>query len=128
LLTDNDDIPDGWEFLNFFNPLNKTDSEDDFDADGLSNLREYISGTDPRDQDTDNDGLIDSDEIDVYGTNPTDNDTDDDGFSDGREVELGYDPLNPVSNPTTISCIMLLVPITTIVIFSILVKKKKLKA
>ena len=37
-------------------------------------------------QDTDGDGLSDSDEINIYLTNPNDDDTDDDGLTDGFEV------------------------------------------
>ncbi len=45
------------------------------------------------DLDTDNDGLTDLDELNVYGTNPNLLDTDADGFSDYDEVvTLGFDP------------------------------------
>ncbi|MGB0757539.1 MAG: thrombospondin type 3 repeat-containing protein [Patescibacteria group bacterium] len=42
--------------------------------------------------DSDNDGLIDNDEIFIYFTDPFDPDSDGDGYSDGVEVENGYDP------------------------------------
>ncbi|MFA5124847.1 MAG: DUF5060 domain-containing protein [Patescibacteria group bacterium] len=42
--------------------------------------------------DTDDDGLSDSDETDIYNTQPTNADSDGDGYKDGREVLLGYDP------------------------------------
>lgn len=45
--------------------------------------REYSSITDP---DTDNDNLLDGDEVSVYGTNPCKADTDGDGLSDDAEV------------------------------------------
>jgi len=44
------------------------------------------------DQDTDGDGLIDTDEK-LYGTDPNNPDTDGDGFSDGDEVKNGFNPL-----------------------------------
>lgn len=45
--------------------------------------------------DTDNDGLTDAQEVNVYNSDPTDEDTDDDGFTDGDEVTLyGTDPAN----------------------------------
>lgn len=44
-------------------------------------------------QDTDNDGLTDLDENNIYGTNYKDPDTDGDGYSDGDEVKAGYNPL-----------------------------------
>ncbi|MFX1366713.1 MAG: SBBP repeat-containing protein [Promethearchaeota archaeon] len=42
--------------------------------------------------DTDNDGLSDKDEINLYSTNPNNSDTDFDGLSDGMEIELGTNP------------------------------------
>ena len=44
--------------------------------------------------DTDQDGLFDEDEINVYGTNPTKADTDGDGRDDGQEVFDKTDPNN----------------------------------
>lgn len=44
--------------------------------------------------DTDNDGLSDDEETNIFGTNPRKADTDGDGLSDGLEVDLWYDPLN----------------------------------
>lgn len=46
---DNDGQPDWWEQQFSFNPLNSSDSMEDADADGFSNLNEYIEGTNPRD-------------------------------------------------------------------------------
>lgn len=45
--------------------------------------------------DTDEDGLTDYDEINLYGTNPNSYDTDNDGYTDGDEVEAGYNPNGP---------------------------------
>ena len=45
------------------------------------------------DLDSDQDGLSDADEINVYGTNPLKSDTDGDGYLDGDEVKNGYNPL-----------------------------------
>ncbi len=42
--------------------------------------------------DTDQDGLFDDDETDVYGTDPNDPDTDGDGRNDGLEVFENTDP------------------------------------
>jgi uncharacterized protein YkwD len=42
--------------------------------------------------DTDNDGLFDDDEVDIYGTLPNVADTDGDGSVDGEEIYLGTDP------------------------------------
>ena len=49
---------------------------------------------DPLDQDTDDDGLLDGPEVNVYKTNPKDSDTDDDELKDGLEVAYGTDPLD----------------------------------
>ena len=47
--------------------------------------------------DTDNDGLVDADETNVFGTDPMKSDTDGDGYGDGAELKSGYDPLTPKS-------------------------------
>jgi hypothetical protein len=67
----------------------------DSDGDGLLDSEEDAIGTDPLDPDTDDDGLTDGDEVNVYGTDPLDADTDGDGLPDGLEVEHGFDPLDP---------------------------------
>src|SRR4030042_4072765 len=46
-------------------------------------------------KDTDNDGILDNDEIEVYYTNPEKKDTDADGYSDWHELNSGYSPHNP---------------------------------
>ena len=42
--------------------------------------------------DSDHDGLSDWEESHIYGTDPHDEDTDDDGMEDGEEVMLGRNP------------------------------------
>ncbi|MBU1038912.1 L,D-transpeptidase family protein [Patescibacteria group bacterium] len=44
--------------------------------------------------DTDNDGLSDQQETDIYHTNPNLADTDGDGYLDGQEIANGYSPLH----------------------------------
>jgi hypothetical protein len=44
--------------------------------------------------DSDNDGISDYDEVNLYRTNPNDPDTDGDGFVDGIEIIRGFDPLD----------------------------------
>ncbi len=48
-------------------------------------------------QDTDNDGVSNFDEVNIYGTNPNSADTDSDGFNDGIEIIRGYNPLSAES-------------------------------
>lgn len=59
---------------------------DDDDTDGLSNAAEERLGTDPKNPDTDGDGLKDGEEVRRYKTNPRMADSDGDGLSDGDEV------------------------------------------
>ncbi|UJG44068.1 MAG: right-handed parallel beta-helix repeat-containing protein [Candidatus Heimdallarchaeum endolithica] len=89
---DQDNMPDKWEEENGLNII-IDDSAKDPDNDGLTNLEEYQADTDPFDNDTDRDGLIDGDEVNIYSTDPLNSDTDGDGMSDGWEVENNLDPL-----------------------------------
>lgn len=67
----------------------------DSDGDGLTDTEEEGLGTDPNDPDTDDDGIQDGDEINLYGTDPTDADSDNDDLTDGDEVFVyGTDPLD----------------------------------
>ena len=99
--TDNDGVSDYDEIDCLeLDPLKKdtdnngiNDGDEDNDSDGLTNLEEINSGTDPRTADTDLDALNDYDEINVYSTDPLKSDTDGDGVSDGKEIELGTNPL-----------------------------------
>ncbi len=96
--TDNDVLPDGWEYMNKLNPLDPQDAILDNDNDGLDNIAEYEYGGDPWDSDTDDDGLSDYDEARI-GTDLRLNDTDGDGYSDSYEVSHGTDPLDPDDYP-----------------------------
>jgi hypothetical protein len=58
----------------------------DFDRDGLPNYQELSLGTGILTADSDNDGLSDGSEVDVYQTEPLVADTDNDGLQDGLEV------------------------------------------
>jgi outer membrane protein OmpA-like peptidoglycan-associated protein len=69
----------------------------DSDGDGISDYDElHVYGTDPLNPDTDGDGLTDYEEIFKYGTNPLHPDSDGDGLTDYEEIYIyGTDPLNP---------------------------------
>lgn len=54
----------------------------------------YAQQTSSLGKDSDNDGLIDTEES-IYKTDPLNPDTDGDGYSDGVEIKSGYDPLKP---------------------------------
>jgi hypothetical protein len=54
---DGDGMWDSWELTHFGN-LNQTGTGD-YDGDGMTNLQEFQSGTDPSNQDSDGDGVID---------------------------------------------------------------------
>ena len=75
--------------------------EADFDKDGLTNYEEFKHGTDLVKIDTDNDGLADGDELNIYKTDPTDTFTDkrtvarELNYTDGHQIKNGYDPLTP---------------------------------
>ena len=44
---DGDAMPDDWELAHGLRPDDPSDAEDDSDHDGLTNLQEYLAGTDP---------------------------------------------------------------------------------
>ncbi len=63
-------------------------------------MREF--GTDPLRADSDEDGLGDGDELEVYKTEALAADTDDDGVDDATEIDAGSDPRDPKSFPTKV--------------------------
>jgi hypothetical protein len=70
---DDDDLPDDWENrygLDSTDPRGEHGALGDPDRDGLINIEEYQLGSDPRNGDSDGDGVTDHDEIHVYGTDP----------------------------------------------------------
>lgn len=91
--SDNDGIPDWYELDNGLS-LSMNDAELDADGDSLSNLTEYLLGTDVNSRDTDQDGWDDDYEINITGTSPVFVDTDHDGINDADESASDTDPLN----------------------------------
>lgn len=77
-----------------YNSNNKSDVTDQLFS-GVPSKQEQVIKKDQEDlknKDTDNDGLNDQYEIDIYNTNPNNPDTDGDGYLDGEEVRNGYSP------------------------------------
>jgi len=68
-----------------------TDDTQDSDGDGLKDSEELLLGTDPKNPDTDGDGLTDYQEVNITGTDPLNPDTDGDGISDRDEIKIGPD-------------------------------------
>jgi hypothetical protein len=99
--TDGDGMPDGWEVQHGLDP-SVDDAGADMDGDGLSNLAEFQSGTNPHNGDTDGDGMPDGWEV-QYGLDPladdAQEDLDGDGFSNGVEYNAGTEPNNADSKP-----------------------------
>lgn len=71
---------------------NYINKEIDADTDGLTNKEEKELGTNSNKADSDDDGLLDFEEVKIYQTNPLNPDTDGDGHKDGEEVKNGYNP------------------------------------
>ncbi len=91
--TDSDGLNDGFEVQFGFDPTGLNESALDGDSDGLDNLDEQAAGSDPLNNDSDSDTLLDGAEVNTYGTSPIDSDSDDDGLLDGFEIQFGFDPL-----------------------------------
>ncbi|MGI8673828.1 MAG: hypothetical protein ACR2KD_00855 [Thermoleophilaceae bacterium] len=100
---DHDKLPDRWELRHQFSVHAKSAAADT-DRDGLSNGGEYDAGLNPRDTDTDNDGVDDGDEDpdndgldnedeENLGTKVDDVDSDDDGI-DGDDSDDSVDSVD----------------------------------
>jgi hypothetical protein len=82
-----------------FDPTDPADGMRDADGDGLSNMEEFLRGTDPSNPDSDAGGATDGWEV-LYGLNPADRaddyvDSDNDGWDNFREYAAGTDPNRP---------------------------------
>lgn len=76
-----------WDAINWDSGNWATSELLDTDNDGLTDIEETeIYGTNPNLPDSDGDTLSDGDEVLIYGTNPSEPDTDLDGLNDGIEI------------------------------------------
>ena len=90
--TDNDGLPDAWEYDQFGGltaagpgTVYSSPPYTDHDGDGLNDWKEYVLGSNPHSGDSDGDGIGDYDEV---------------TFSDsGTPDTEHYDPYDPISNP-----------------------------
>ncbi|MEM9398678.1 MAG: RHS repeat-associated core domain-containing protein [Verrucomicrobiota bacterium] len=124
---DNDGMNGVWELNAGLDPFDSSDAVLDLDEDGLTNLEEFQTGTDPNYWDTDFDLIADVDEFNsiflnplvpdeligvdfdndgldtatefLYGTNPDLADSDFDGYDDNDELLGGGDPTSNTSKP-----------------------------
>lgn len=100
--SDLDGMPDSYELANTVPPSAtgldpNADTENGGAGDGLTNIQEYLRGTNPNNPDTDADGFLDGVETNTgtwvsasnTGTNPLVFDTDGDTIRDGYETNTG---------------------------------------
>ena len=94
--TDDDGLSDGEEINEYDTSASRADTDDDGLTDweevrGMGINRAFddsvLEGADPNEEDTDNDRLLDGEEILQHGTSLANNDTDGDGMLDGEEVK-----------------------------------------
>ncbi len=101
-----DGMWDEWEIQNFSNTLTATVISD-FDDDDLLDTDEFLRGTDPKNTDSDGDGVFDGLEVQCF-LNPIlagdlGLDNDGDGYSDLREHIAGTDQWNSADIPEIIA-------------------------
>lgn len=83
---------DHWEYT--VGPMTNVDTQDTNSMD-IGQPENIVAVFIPENPDLDGDGVLNTDETDVYGTDPNNPDTDGDGINDGVEVTNGSDPLDP---------------------------------
>ncbi len=129
--SDFDGLPDAWEIIHGMDPWDDgtrgeslpgtkdgaNGAKGDPDGDGLINIYEYWSGTNPHAEDSDGNGILDSQEDrdgdgvvniteQLLGCRPDLVDTDDDGLADSEEQSSGTSPINAVDPATNSQAIV----------------------
>lgn len=88
-----------WDQMTWDEDVWAFDPNTDSDNDGLFDEDEYeLYRTNPFNADTDSDGIVDGAEVNFFGTNPLSADTDGDGLTDAKEMEIGTSPTAVTSN------------------------------
>lgn len=78
--------------------------DEDPDADGLTNMKEFQVGTNPTGADTDTDGLADGDEVHVFACSPLDVHTAGDAaYTDADDLKGGWDCGRPAGSTDKMS-------------------------
>ena len=85
--SDGDGMPDGWEITYGLNPNDEADADGQLDGDGISNLDEYLRGTDPTD--------TGSSAITIYVSAAAGSDA-----NDGYSATPGQNSVGPVASVT----------------------------
>jgi len=104
----------------------------DLDNDNLIYSREISLGTDPFNDDCDDDKLLDGDEVDLYGTSPLRKDSDGDGYTDYEEIRNYHTDPNSAFSSLSINIILFIiigsVSITgSAIATKVIIKKYKLR-
>ena len=86
-----------WEAISFQIHDIELGAIDGVDADG-NGIQDWMEAILAKDYDTDGDGISDNDEIFVLGTGVLATDSDNDGLTDSEELDLGSDPLDEDSD------------------------------
>ncbi|MBN1389068.1 MAG: carboxypeptidase regulatory-like domain-containing protein [Candidatus Thermoplasmatota archaeon] len=96
---DGDGTPKWWENGYDLSDTDPADALLDPDSDGSTNMEEYEMGTDPRNSDTDNDGVPDRWDGYPLDKDRYERDSDGDGHYDWDEVQAGTDPFDKGDHP-----------------------------
>ncbi len=116
--SDGDGLPDGWELVHHLDPFSAEGANgalgdvEPGQPDGLWNIYEYWSRTNPRADDSDQNGILDTEEdldgdevpnlLEQWlGGRPDIVDTDDDGQTDSQELMAGTNPADPLDPPVS---------------------------
>jgi hypothetical protein len=90
--SDGNGIADAWE-IKWFGATGQDPNAQAASGDGMTNLEKFRNNLNPLLDDSDDDGISDLDELNIYHTCPLKSDTDGDGMPDLWEIENLLNPL-----------------------------------